>query len=429
MSSSFSVNFNQFVDLAVNPALGTVNTFLLHNLLHIIINQLQLSSSFIEFHGIGSAAVENLIVSSQWHFEPEINEFLMKEEVDETTGNIVKRHKKVNRRESDETTKLFTIKGVETEPKYPVGYSLNPIQVHSIGEFEKIQTSSIHDVMANVIPSDEEFTKPENSLKSTFDFINISKRLDALEIGIRQLADVLRKSQCDVDEERDETLRLLEDENTSLHQKVDSLADKMAQFHCKCNDDGFKDSLLGDFEKKITQDLADFMKTECSEIENLKRFFETTLESSKHEATQFMNSVCERLKSYKNDLVDCMKDLQAMMDTKLDKFFVPDLKKYLQDMIQNLEEKIDNIDCQKALAAGVAKKIFKDLNCVSCGDDVIQADARNPAKLLLKNKTENPVHSDVIQLQLLKLPTRLCGGNHTITAPSERVFRSENCQN
>lgn len=58
------VNINQIVDLAVNLSLCSINTSLLHNLLHIIINQLQLSSSFIEFRGAGSAAIENHIVDS-----------------------------------------------------------------------------------------------------------------------------------------------------------------------------------------------------------------------------------------------------------------------------------------------------------------------------------------------------------------------------
>lgn len=427
--SSFSVKFNQFIDLAVNPALGTVNTSLLHNLLYIIINQLQLSSNIIEFHGDRSSAIENLIVNSHRQCEFEINEFLIKEEVDETTGNIVKRQEQVYRPLSEKTPKLFTIEKIETQPVCPIGYPLNPIHVHSVGQFEKIQTRSIHEVISNMTSSVEKFTTPENSLRTTFDFINTSKRLDALEIGIRQLADVLRNNQCELKEERDEAATLTEVEITSLHQKIDSLSSKMRAFHCKCNDEDFKDSLLSDFEKKITLDFMDLKETVRSEIENLKSFCELSSENIKHETTQFEVLVRERLESYKNDLIDCMTELQAMMNAKLDKSSVPDLKKYLQDMIRNLEEKIDNIECRKALAAGVAKRIFKDLNCVSCGDDVIQADARNPTKSLLTNNEENPIQTDVIQLQLLKLPTRLCGGNHTITTPSERVFRSEKCQN
>jgi hypothetical protein len=100
-------------------------------------------------------------------------------------------------------------------------------------------------------------------------------------------------------------------------------------------------------------------------------------------------------------------------------------------MIRSLDEKIENIDCKKALAAGVAKKIFKDLNCVSCGENVIQADARNPTQSMLTRSDEIHLrHTNINEIQLLKsLPTRLCGGNHTITTPRERIFRSENCQN
>lgn len=189
--SSFTLNFNQFVDLAVDPVLGSVNTPLLHNLLHIIINQMHLSSNFIEFHGIGSREIENLIVNSQRQCEVEINEFLMKEEVDETTGNIVKRQEKAHRPVSGETIKLFSIRKVEAEPKSPKGHSLNSIQMQSIDELKRLQTKSTLDVLEK--DSNDEFQSPDISLQTTFNLINISKRLDALETGTRQLADVLKK--------------------------------------------------------------------------------------------------------------------------------------------------------------------------------------------------------------------------------------------
>lgn len=145
--SSLSVNFNQFVELCSIQS-STVNTSLLNNLLHIIINQLQLSSNFIELHGFGSAAVENPIVNSQQHCGMEKNEFLMKEEVDETTGNIIRKQPKFHELDSDLT------------------------QVHSIVQIENVQTAI--EALGKVISLDENFTTPDNSLKTIFDFIKIS---------------------------------------------------------------------------------------------------------------------------------------------------------------------------------------------------------------------------------------------------------------
>lgn len=425
--SSLSISFNQLVDLAINPTFGTVNTSLLHNLLHIIINQLQLSSDFIEFHGAGSATIENVIEKSELHCRFKINEFKMIEEVDEATGNFVKRKKPVQRLEA-ETSKLFTIEKVESDFEYPMGYPLNLIQLHSIEESQKIQTNIIHDVMDSVMPSNDKLTKPENSLKTMFDFINISKRLDALEIGILQMADIVKKSQCEVERfvTAQSTINL---EILSLRHKIDCLCDELREHKCKCNDDDYEETLFRDFHGKITEEFKDLHAMVKSEVENLKSFNKILIDNVQHEMTEFKDSVCGRMESYKIDLINCMTEVQEMLDAKLDKLFVPDLKKYFQDMIHNLEEKIEKIDCPKPLAAGVVMKVFKDLNCVSCGENVIQVDAQNPTQSMMMKEGENPLQGKRSERQLLKLPSRMCGGNHTITEPRERVFRSEKCQN
>lgn len=213
-----------------------------------------------------------------------------------------------------------------------------------------------------------------------------------------------------------------------MHQKIDNLTNEI-KLSCKCNCDDFRNSLLIDSEKKITRDLnessADCKETLRSEIENLKNLCAISIANIGRETSEFRESVCEQLKSSKINLTDGMTELQAMMDTKLDKCYVPDLKKYLKNMLLELEQKTDTNECKRALETGVAKRIFKGPNGVSCGDDIIQTKARNQGKSLSKGKEENAIHTDFIQLQPLKLLTRLCGGKHTITKPSERVFDQE----
>lgn len=163
MSSSV-IKFNQLVDMldsAVNPSRGTVNTSLLHNLLHVIINQLPLSGSSIEF-GVGSAAIEDVNANSQQQCRVKIREFDLVENVDEATrSNIMERVELQRLKRSD---KLFAISYDELDAESPTG----SIEVLSIERSQKPQTISIHNDM---IPSDAMLTKAEIPLQSMLDSI------------------------------------------------------------------------------------------------------------------------------------------------------------------------------------------------------------------------------------------------------------------
>jgi Domain of unknown function (DUF4795) len=354
--------------------------------------------------------------------------FDAREEIDEATGNIVKIREEVKRVESDQTIKLFTIKNVKAFSGHPMGYPLEPIQVFSTEELQKFQADSIHEVMLNKIPSDDTIVnaeRPSDSFKALFDFINASKRLDALEIGIRQLADVFKRSHCDSAARLDTMKRVIDAELT----KLNSLVAELKTFNCKCSAEGFELKASEKIQEKVDEGLGDQFTTLESQMTNLKSFCQATFEAIRYEITQFKDLVCDQLKLYESDLNNCLREVQEMLDAKLDKYFVPELKGYISNTFQSLEEKIESVDCQKPFAAGVTKKIFKGLNCVSCGEDVIQTDTGNPSQLKILRSEQKQHETEANELQLLKLSTRLCGGRHTITTPKERVFRSENCQN
>lgn len=396
--SALAVSVIQLVDLAVNPELGTVNTSLLHNLLHIMINQLQMSAGVIEFHGSGSAAIEKLIAVSRRHCELRINEFELREEIDEPTGNVVEIRKEVEKAKCDETAKLFTVR--EVKANCPLGHPLAPIQILSTENLPKLRADSIHDVMAEALPSDEDIIsaeKPGMCLKVLFDYVNHSKRLDALEIGIRQLADVLKRSQSDDIKRLDTMKSKIDPELTTLSNKVDSLADELKLFNCKCNAEGFEARLFDDFSEKFGRELDDRFAAFQSQMENLESLCQSTLQRLQGESEQFKGLVCERLDGYKDDLVSCLSEIQEMLDAKLDKLFVPELKQYIEDVIGKLEDKVDSADCSKRLAAGATMRIFTKLNCVSCGEHVIQVDRGNPRQAT-RNECEK---------------IQRCGGNKT----------------
>jgi hypothetical protein len=61
---------------------------------------------------------------------------------------------------------------MDSDCEYPMGYPLNPIQVLSVEQMQRRQRNSIHDLLANVLPSDGKLINAENSenpLKLMFD--------------------------------------------------------------------------------------------------------------------------------------------------------------------------------------------------------------------------------------------------------------------
>lgn len=192
--SPLVVNFNQLTDLAVNPSLGTINTTLLHNLLLVIVDQLQLSSNFVE---LKNETVENAVASSQQGRTSKVTEYLVIDEVDRSSGELVKVRKETTKPEVNQSVKLFTVQ-VE-EASRPSGFSSNAIQVPNVKPQHDQRSSA---VAVGRKAANDEVVKLENSgnaLKPTFDLINCSKRIEALEIGTRQLADIMKQFKCDCD--------------------------------------------------------------------------------------------------------------------------------------------------------------------------------------------------------------------------------------
>lgn len=201
---SLSTNFSQFIDLAINPSLGTINTTLLHALLHLIIDQMQLSSSLIEFYGIGSgASVENQISpdSNQQRCRVDVKQFEIKQEIEGDSSG-----KEVNDATSTKPAalKVFAITNIDCSPTTdspPSGYPLNSIQSISIEQF---QVKSIHDVVASTLPADGSIIKEEesvqNSMRTLIDLVNATNRIDALEIVVRHMAALLKEIQCEAND-------------------------------------------------------------------------------------------------------------------------------------------------------------------------------------------------------------------------------------
>lgn len=464
--SPLTINFNEFIDLTINPFYGTINTTLLHTLLHLIIDQLKLSSSLVEFHGNGSALIENQILCNKsYQCGLKVKHFEIKQEIDEGSSNG---NEKKNRTEIEkgmpEKRKLFAITDIfehNDESSTPIGYPLKPIQPISIEDFKSFETkvNSIHDIVANVMPSDSTIIRESelngNSMKAMIDLVNATKRIDALEIGLRQMTNALKDSHCEnlrIDEiqkkveekvlkienyepKRESKAKDLIDEQHIaatkealgiVKHKLNYLEDAIDNIHCKCNDNDYEILLFERFYEKIVTNFEAKLTAIKDDMENMQNDSSDKYNQLTIDIMVFRKSISECLKKHETDLLDSLKEIQQIFHTKLNKSEVVELKMYIKETLKSFEEKIDNIDCNRAIAAGIKQKIFKGITCISCGDRVIQID--NPmattTQMFGKVFTKRTSVVDNQHLNLSQLKTRICGGNHTITVPRERIFRS-----
>jgi hypothetical protein len=209
-----------------------------------------------------------------------------------------------------------------------------------------------------------------------------------------------------------------------LHEKMSKLEEISSNIHCKCSRIDSEGILM----EKIAKEIDENRQKTQNEMENLKTFLADEIEGK---LTDLKKSICSQFKEYDGNLIEILTDIQNMMDAKLNKCDVTQLKKFLLDALAKFDEKIENVDCKRAVAAGAARKIFNNVTCISCGEKVLQTDdTATTRSMLIKSMTRQNVNT----LNLMKLSTRSCGGNHTITVPRERIFRARNdeeekCQN
>lgn len=439
---------------------GTINTNLLHALLHIIVDQLRLSSSLIEFHDEGSAAsienqislVENDDNHHQHRCRVEVRQLETKQEIDG---------------EGKDAIKVFAVTNNETN-RYP----LNPIQSISIEHFQMLElkvNDGIHDLVTNSMPTDRSIIIEEqqhhhddvtNSMKTLIDLVNATKRIDALEIVARQTAVLLKEIQCDSTakliemqneivskmakfeafilecretfethrrslSDKDDIIESMQAEMRALHDKLSDCKELIENYECKCENESYEVGLYGRFHERIEADFKGSFKAIRDEMENVKGITSDEQMKVTDAMTALRASICEKFKKQELEIIEMSSDFQEKLHAKLGKIDLLSFKKLFNAELTKLDEKIENVDCKRAIAAGITKKIHKDINCVSCGDKVIQIDDVASPQMLIKSTPQQ--HQQQTQVEFIagaKLSTRFCGGRHTIITPGERIFRT-----
>ena len=192
------INLNQLVDLSVNPSNNaTINTTSLHCLLHVIVNQLNLQTCRVEFHGQGSNRIENSILDQTENCELDLKEYDVTNAIDLTTNTTYQKRFEKECLKETEVTKIITISDACRQDHNKAGFPLQPIPVISMEEFEKLEMKvhSIHDVIGHILPTTSEIIN-NGSMNNFMDILNITKRVEALEIADIKLAELMKHIQC-----------------------------------------------------------------------------------------------------------------------------------------------------------------------------------------------------------------------------------------
>ncbi|CAO1396905.1 unnamed protein product [Diamesa serratosioi] len=454
------INLNQLVDLSVNLSNGaTINTTLLHCLLHVIVNQLNLQTCRLEFHGQGSNRIENSILEQTESCSLDLKEFDVINVIDLDTNLTYEKRNEVECLKQLEVTKIIRITDGCLQENVKTGFPLQPIPVISLEDFKKLElkVDSIHDVIGQILPTNSQIMN-SGPMSNLVDILNVTKRVEALEIAEIQLAEMMKRIQCNpvvintpvtapieakeavlynerfnVEKTESLSIKIIDylaelDEHPVIHtlQNEDNKLKNLIQNipSCLCLDEDYKKALFNDikqtllapFESKV-QDHLNLMKLETesfgNECENMKS-------NQQDQSEEFKRFICDAMKAYEKDLVYAVREIQEMLDAKVDRLDLIEMKRYLLDMMTEANAKTDDFSGQ--LAAGATKKIMKNITCISCGDRVIQAD-RGMTNFKL---TQTDLGEVKIDEKKLHLTNRNCGGKHTITNYRERVLQSGN---
>lgn len=255
---------------------------------------------------------------------------------------------------------------------------------------------------------------------SVFDVVNMEKRLDALEIGVRALSDALERIQLNFMNQ----LNLMANKQvepdilSSLNDRIEWLSDEIRKFNCEKSNSGDVEKVESNYEDEEIDDATrkeknvdEFLISLQSDVNDIR----LSLRDYEDEENQFMKSVNKQLETFRSDLINCLSEIQDMMDCKLDKCFVPDLKKLIEEGLSSVNEKLEEISSRKSrkTAAGTTKALIRDVNCVSCGENCVQSDTHNlPTQQQQFSVRKIEYHQQQLSSYPTITTTRHCGGKY-----------------
>lgn len=230
--TAFIIDLPRMIDLAIGtPETGAINLNILHSLLHILVNHINLNAYKVE-----------LVANEKNNYETLLSNFDMNTPfsiVEYQFDNNVSNRIMLDRNNKENANKIACIEDkVETGGKIVnvTDLSKQPISLVTPDDLEKIQLkiNTISDVLIEAMPENKEileYTKSDmgkNPLKDMFNMLNLTKRLDAVEltmVKITELINNLTKEYLKIEKTVLPFMQLEEIDN--LKDTVDSMKHKL----------------------------------------------------------------------------------------------------------------------------------------------------------------------------------------------------------
>lgn len=192
------ISLPQMVDMALaTPETGCINLTVLHSLLHILVRHGQFEAHRVEFRGTTATDLEAIVATIPNQSPVAIAEFSISD------GDAEQPDKRSRVLTASKPADVTTVLTIDAMPAFgtaldtsmaPAGFPLRPMQIVSGNDLRALQSrvTSIHDRLNAVMPDDSALvaTSEPQSLNHMVQMLNTSKRVDAVEIGLRRLAEM-----------------------------------------------------------------------------------------------------------------------------------------------------------------------------------------------------------------------------------------------
>lgn len=387
------INMSQMVDMALaTPEYGNINVIALHSLLHILIHELGLSKHQVQFTGAGyNQLLEHIIPTMPQRTLVNVNKY----NLPDTIQNLNNRElvPVVNVSVGEEKC-LFSVEiknELSDEKSAAPGFPLAPVHVISIDDIRLLETrvNSIHDMLESTLPDNDTLLAKQDgetencALLKMWNMINITKRLDATEIGIRKLAELIQQFGPDMNNSNDnynevednndqykdeENLKEHRSNEKRLNSKVSNVCGLDSDENQTFTQDGDENDSSKERKSSITIISNDHEHHSFKEIRSSIAILANDVEIQK----EFAKNIKSSFLSFESTFYQTMREIQEMLDAKVDKLCIPPLKQYIVDMLSEFQATLDTFGRSFKLTQDAAGTIIRNVNCVSCRKAVTQ---------------------------------------------------------
>lgn len=359
------------VDLAIGTVeSGIINFNLLNKLLHIIVNNSNMENTLIELLEIDN---ENLSIPKNSINSPEHHTSTPPGSLQEKDIDLSENNSKINK-----------IISVDNE------LSNNSISIESfkINESNKKLLKKIID-LEKKLKRLESFIGMENMEETSTETLDSIRNTVLKEVSESKQPKIIptigKKSLTNSYDMSNDHIEEINDEIYYAFNEYDSLKDEEEEEE-ECEEESSYDQLEGIF----------------TSLENLK------IQKADLREVQSFN---EKITNLEDKFIQTIKEVQDMMDVKLDKCSIIDLKKFVQNHIEYFKSKLEDFSKLICEESSGTVKLLRNNNCICCGKVVTQRDRENPAFVPKLDESHGSL--------------RYCGGSHTKLDSYEKAFRND----